>query len=142
MSGFRYNARLLARRIAENHFGQATPRPALERDEVVPFLASELSRAPELWTQKSYLARVVGLDPETGPTDEGIQPLAAFLDEGERNALAVAVEMDDRARIYPALYLRVGGELHEENCPPHPLHDFETEAYRAQLEGLVKRALR
>ena len=116
-------------------------RPALGRDEVVPFLASELTRAPELWTQKSYLARVVGLDPDAGPTDEGIQPLAAFLDEGEGNALAVAVEMDDQARIYPALYLRTGGELHEDVCPPHPLHDFETEGYRAQLEGLVKRAL-
>jgi thioredoxin reductase len=141
VSGSRYNARLLARHIAEKHFGHAAQRLALERDEVVPFLASELTRAPELWTQKSYLARVVGLDPDAGPTDEGIQPLAAFLDEGEGNALAVAVEMDDQARIYPALYLRSGGELHEDVCPPHPLHDFETEGYRAQLQGLVKRAL-
>jgi thioredoxin reductase len=141
VSGFRYNARLLALHIAEKHFGRAARRPALGRDEVVPLLASELTRSPELWTQKSYLARVIGLDADEGPTDEGIQPLAAFLDEGEENALAVAVEMDDQARIYPALYLRTGGELHEDVCPPHPLHDFETEGYRAQLEGLVKRAL-
>jgi thioredoxin reductase len=141
VSGFRYNAKLLAQHIAEKHFGHASRRATIGRGEVVPFLASELTRAPELWTQKSYLARVVGLDPDAGPTDEGIQPLAAFLDEGEGNALAVAVEMDDQARIYPALYLRIDGELHEDHCPPHPLHDFETEGYRAQLEGLVKRAL-
>lgn len=142
VSGFRYNAKLLALHIAEKHFGRAARRPVLGRDEVVPFLASELTRAPELWTQKSYLARVVGLDPQAGPTDEGIQPLAAFLDEGKGSALAVAVEMDDQARIYPALYLRAGGEVHEDVCPPHPLHDFETEGYRAQLEALVKQALR
>ncbi len=40
VSGFRYNARLLARHIAEKHFGHAAGRPALGRDEVVPFLAS------------------------------------------------------------------------------------------------------
>ena len=53
----------------------------------------------------------------------------------------MAVEMDDQARIYPALYLRTGGDVHEDVCPPHPLHDFETEGYRAQLEALVKQAL-
>jgi lysine/ornithine N-monooxygenase len=42
--GFRYNARLLAQRIAETHFGRRAERPRLHRDEVVPFLAHELGR--------------------------------------------------------------------------------------------------
>ena len=36
--------------------------------------------APELLHQRAYLARVISLDPSTGPRDEGIVPLAAFVD--------------------------------------------------------------
>lgn len=136
VSGFRYNARLLAEHIAEKHFGLTRSRPALGRDEVVPYLASELTRAPELWTQKSYLARVVTLAAE-GIRDEGLQPLAHFLDSGGPDAIAVAIEMSGQAEIYPALYLRHRDEIHEQLCPPHPLHAFDGEAYRAQLESLV-----
>lgn len=141
VSGFRYNARLLAEHIAEKHFGRKPPRPRIERDDLVPYLADELTRAPELWTQKSYLARAVGLDREEGIVDLGIQPLAAFLDEGAGDALAVAVEMNAQADIYPALYLRRGGKVHEDHCPPHPLHAFDSEGYRAQIDSLVKRVL-
>ena len=45
VNGFRYNARVLARHIAEKHFGLARrERPALARDEVVPYLAATSSR--------------------------------------------------------------------------------------------------
>src|SRR4030095_13253231 len=64
--GFRYNARLLAQRIAETHFGRRAECPRLHRDEVVPFLAHELARAPELWSQKSSLAPGGGADEPTG----------------------------------------------------------------------------
>ena len=38
VNGFRYNARVIARHIAEKHFGLAARASELERDEVVPYL--------------------------------------------------------------------------------------------------------
>ncbi len=74
--------------------GFARERRALDRDEVVPHLLRELAHAPELWTQKGYLARVVDIDGADGIRDEGIVPLAAFVDRGGGDACAVAVEYD------------------------------------------------
>ena len=78
VNGFRYNVRVLAQHIAEKHFGLARERRQLARDEVVPFLLGELARAPELWIQKGYLARVVETD--GGFRDGGIVPLADHVD--------------------------------------------------------------
>jgi sugar/nucleoside kinase (ribokinase family) len=47
------------------HFGIDVPRARVERDELVPFVLSELTRAPELWAQKSHLARAVFANGET-----------------------------------------------------------------------------
>src|SRR4029453_7826007 len=92
VNGFRYNARVLAQHIAEKHFGVVRdPRP-LDNDEVVPHLLGELAHAPELWTQKGYLARVVDVDGADGIRDEGIVPLADFVDRDGGDAYAVAVE--------------------------------------------------
>ena len=85
--GFRYNARLVAERIAETLFGRRTERRRLDHDEVVPFLAGELARAPELWSQKAYLARAVAFDSSLGIRDEGIVPLAEFVDHDAGDAL-------------------------------------------------------
>ena len=38
VNGFRYNARILARHIAETRFGMSHNRPVLEREQVLPFL--------------------------------------------------------------------------------------------------------
>src|SRR6185436_18616406 len=54
--GHRYNARILARHIAQKYFGIDPARPRLEADEVLPYLLREVTRAPELWHQKSYLS--------------------------------------------------------------------------------------
>jgi hypothetical protein len=139
VSGFRYNARLLAERIADTHFGRPRNRPGLGREQVAPRLAASLARSPELWAQKSYLAHVVTLEGSDGPTDDGIRPLAAFLDEDGPNAIAVAVEMNGSGEIYPSIYLRENGSIHEDTCPPHPLHAFDGPGYAAQLGALVKR---
>jgi thioredoxin reductase len=133
--GFRYNARLVAQRIAETVFGRRRERPSLARDEVVPFLARELARAPELWSQKAYLARVVALDRSGGIRDEGIVPLAHFVDHDDGDACAVAVEYDADGAIVPALYVRRDGRLAEHVLPPHPLHAFDGEDYRRELRG-------
>jgi thioredoxin reductase len=140
VNGFRYNARVLARRIAERNFGVAAERPPLERGEVVPFVLAELARAPELWIQKGYLARVVTLDGE--PRDEGIVPLEAFVDGGGQDAVAVAIELDAHAGIAPVAYVRRGGRLTECALPPHPLYAFETEEYRRELGAALSPLLR
>jgi hypothetical protein len=131
--GFRYNARLVAQRIAETMFELPAERRPLRRDEVVPFLAGELARAPELWSQKAHLARVVVLDSSRGPRDEGIAPLAQFVDHDDGDACAVAVEHDAGGAIVPALYVRRNGRLAEHVFPPHPLYAFDGGDYRAEL---------
>lgn len=135
VNGFRYNARVLARRIASRHFGLAFERPVLERDRVVPFLLGELARAPELWIQKGYLARVVTLDGEA--RDEGILPLEDFVDGGGPDAVAVAIELDAQASIVPVVYLRRRSRITEHVLPPHPLYTFESEEHRRELEALL-----
>src|SRR6185437_3613733 len=126
VNGFRYNALVLARHIAQKHFGLEAERPRLDADEVVPFLLGELARAPELWTQKGYLARVVGT---ADGLDEGIVPLADFLDRERGEACAVAVEYDADGTIIPFVYVRRNGRLAEHALQPHPLHRFDTEEH-------------
>jgi thioredoxin reductase len=133
VNGFRYNARVLALHIAETHFGLAPDRPQLQPDDVVPYLLRELAVAPELWIQKSYLARVVSIDAADGIRDEGIIPLAEFVDRGGADACAVAIEYDPDGRIVPAVYLRRAGRLTEHVLPPHPLHTFDTDDHRREL---------
>ena len=137
VNGFRYNARVLAQHIAQKHFGLGREGRPLDRDEVVPHLLRELAHAPELWTQKGYLARVVGVDPEDRIRDDGIEPLADFVDRDGRDACAVAVEYDADGTIIPVVYVRSGGRLVETSLPPHPLHMFDTDEHREQLAACL-----
>ena len=142
--GFRYNARILARHLAERHFGIALPRPTLRPEAVVPHLLAEATRAPELWLQRSYLSRVVCLDPASGITDEGILPLQHFVEGGGADGVAVAIEMNPQGETYPAVYVRRGGRVAEHLLPQNGLLDFETpehqRALAAALEGLLPRS--
>jgi thioredoxin reductase len=133
VNGYRYNARLLAQHIAEKHFGLRRNRPQLARDDVVPHLLGELAHAPELWTQKGYLARAVSVDAADGFRDEGIVPLADFVDREAGDECAVAVEYDADGTITPVVYLRRQGRLTEHLLPPHPLHAFGTDEHRRHL---------
>jgi hypothetical protein len=133
VNGFRYNARVLAQHLAEKHFGVVRERRPLDNDEVVPHLLGELAHAPELWTQKGYLARVVDVDGADGVRDEGIVPLADFVDRDGGDACAVAVEYDADGTIIPVVYVRREGRLTESSLPPHPLHTFGTDEHRQQL---------
>jgi hypothetical protein len=133
VQGYRYNARVLARHLAETRFEVQLPRPRLEAAEVVPLLLSEASRGPELWHQRSYLAHLVSIDPAVGISDEGIVPLAHFIDKGGPDGVAVALESNGRDDPYPAIYVKRGGDVKEHLMPPHPLLDFEGPKYRDQL---------
>jgi thioredoxin reductase len=136
VNGFRYNARLLARRIAERHFGIARERPRLPRERVLPFLLAELARAPELWIQKGYLARVVTFDGDA--RDEGILPLEDFVDSSGPDAVAVAIELDAQATIVPVVYVRRGGRVAEHVLAPHPLYAFDGDEHRRELEARLR----
>jgi thioredoxin reductase len=137
VSGFRYNARVLAQHIAEKHFGIRLARQAVDDHEVVPYLLGQLAHAPELWTQKGYLARVVGIDGSDGFRDEGIVPLADFVDRDGSDSCAVAVEYDADGTIIPVVYVRQGGRLVEYPLPRHPLHTFGTDEHRQQLAACL-----
>jgi thioredoxin reductase len=137
VKGFRYNARILARRVAER-LGYQQEQPILRRDDVVPALARALAHDPALWSQKGYLARAIVLA-DGSARDEGVVPLAAFLDDGEQDAVAVAVavEVDGAGVIHPTVYVRRDGRFREEALGPDLLHAFDREAYRHALAALV-----
>ncbi len=135
VGGFRYNARLLARHIAETHFGRERTLPSLEPERVVPFLLDELTRSSELWVQRGYLARVLTFG-DDGVRDHGIQPLTSFVDEAGPDAVAAVIELRPDASIGPVVYVRRRGTVSEHALEPHQLHAFTGDAYAAEL-GLV-----
>jgi hypothetical protein len=131
VSGFRYNALLLAQEIAKR-LGHKQEWQQLGRDDIVPFLLSELRGGPEIWTQKGYLARAVYPDGSTG-----IVPLAHFLDHCEHGSIAITIEMNAEGEIYPVSYVRAREEIDERHLAPHALNDFGGTEYRAALESLL-----
>jgi thioredoxin reductase len=134
--GHRYNALILARHIAETHFGVTTDRPVVAPDAVAPLLLHEATFAPELWHQKAYLARVLASTAE-GIRDEGIVPLVHALDGMVEDVIAMTVEADGTGAIYPVVYVRHGGRLSEVALPGHPLLDFETPAHHDALTAAL-----
>jgi thioredoxin reductase len=131
--GHRYNAQILARHIAQRHFGIDPARPRLERDRVLPYLLAEVTHAPELWHQKSYLSRTILTDPARGIIDDGILPLQLFVDSGGPDGVAAAVEANPAGDLYPAIYVRRNNTVTEHLLPSNPLLDFETAEHRKQL---------
>jgi thioredoxin reductase len=138
--GFRYNARVLAEHLA-TRLGMSPQRGSLDPDQVVPYLLAEADRAPELWNQQSYLARVVSLDPGAGIVDEGIQPLQHFVDTPGKDGVAMAVETDDSGDIHPAVYVRRDGGIEERMLPGDSLLRFEGDEHRAELTVALKRLI-
>ncbi len=135
--GARYNARILARRLAETSFGITVEDPPVALGELRSYLLAELTNAPELWHQKAYLARVVSVSPDDGIRDRGIQPLTHFLDSEGPDAIATTIESDGQGGIYPVAYVRRAGRVEERAFEPHPLHDFEGADYRRDLGALL-----
>ena len=137
--GARYNARIMTRHLAENHFGIAPQMPPIAPDQLIGYLLDEATEAPELWNQKSYLARAVVLDPASGLRDAGIVPLADFVDQEGSAAVAIAVETNELGDIHPAVYVRQPGRPAVETLlDSNPLHDFRTAEHRARLAELLK----
>jgi thioredoxin reductase len=137
--GARYNTRTMVYQVARTHFGVELPRPEIDPAALVDALLREATEAPELWNQKSYLARAFTLDPAEGIRDEGIVPLAHFVDEEGTAAVAITVETDDTGDIHPAVYMRQAGRPAVETLlASHPLHDFRGGENRARLAELLR----
>jgi thioredoxin reductase len=138
--GARYNARVLALHIARQRGGSVAP-PAPIVGDLGEAIVDLLVTAPGLWHQRAYLARVIGLDPATGPTDVGLVPLAAFVDgagdDGAGDAIAVTLEADGTGAIYPVLYHRHDGRVDERALEPDALLRFDTAEVRAGVAAVV-----
>ena len=137
VQGARYNARVLAEHIAREHYGWTPPRPEVPATEVVSYLLSEATRGPELWHQRSYLARILSFDEHEGIRDEGILPLAWFVDAPGGDAVAMTIEHTAEGEIRPAVYVRREGKVEEHVMPSDPLLDFESGEHRKQLRSLL-----
>jgi thioredoxin reductase len=136
VKGFRYNARVMARHVAER-LGAVPPQArSLPPDEVPALLARDLVSCAELWNQKAYLARVVEL--EERARDRGVQPLAHFVDEPGPDAVAVTIETDGEGVTFPCVYVRRSGRLGVEQLEPHPLNQFDGEPYQRGLAVLTR----
>jgi hypothetical protein len=127
---------VLATHLARERFGMKIQRPQLRPEEVVPFLLSEATEGPELYNQPSFLARVVSFD--GGIFDEGILPLAHFVDSEGPNAVAIAVETDDQGDTHPAVYVRRGPKVDEHLLSSEPMLDFRTAEHKNQLTGVLQ----
>lgn len=138
--GHRYNSMILARHIAEAHFGVPCERPLVAPEALVDMLLDAATNRPELWHQKGFLARVVMLE-EDGLRDEGVMPLVHALDGHPEDLVAMTVEADGQGSIYPMVFVRERGMLREIQLPAQPLLDFTTAEHRRllgdALAGLV-----
>ena len=134
VQGYRYNAKVLAQHLAETHFGKQRPVRPLRPDEVIPLFLREARYGPELWHQRSYLARVVSIDPDRGVQDEGILPLAYFLDGGGGfDGAAITLESNGQDDLYPRLYVRRHGKTDERVLPVDPFLHFDTERHHEEI---------
>jgi len=141
VQGYRYNARVLARHLAETKFGVPATRERIDAAAVVPYLLEQVSKGPELWHQRAYLARVINLDHDTGITNEGIVPLQYFLDAGGDDAVAATLESNGQGNPYPVVYVRKDGSVGEHALAPDPLLDFTGRDYHDELRGVLEPVL-
>lgn len=135
--GARYNARILARHLAEAHLGVSLPRHELRPSDVIPYLLGEMTRAPELWLQRSYLARVLNIGPR-GIVNKGIAPLEQFIDSPGEDAIAMVIELNEKGDNYPVVYVRKGGALSEHVVSGSTLQNFETEEHARELAAILR----
>jgi len=141
VQGHRYNARVLARHLAETKFGVPTTRERIDAAGLVPYLLEQLSHGPELWHQRAYLARVTNLDRDTGVTNEGVVPLQSFLDAGGGDAVAATLESNGQGNPYPVVYVRKEGSVAEHAMAPDPLLDFTGGDYQDELRTVLEPVL-
>jgi hypothetical protein len=137
--GARYNARLLARRLASLVDGRTPDRPLIAGDAAVDHVARELTTSAELFHQRGYLARVLSTDPSGGLRDDGIQPLTHVLDAGGPDAVAVTLEADGSGSIYPVLFTRIRDATAEHLLDPMPGLRYDGPDTRKAIAAVLQR---
>ena len=138
VQGHRYNARLTVDEVAARYFGITRPRPEVDPATVVERLLTSVSSAPELWHQKSYLAHAISRDEDGLLRDEGIVSLAAYVDDGGPDGVAITVETDDHGSIHPAVYVRRRGRVDGDAVLDEgPLTEYRTAGHRKRLRALL-----
>jgi thioredoxin reductase len=141
--GHRYNNRLLVESVVQRLTGRMPERPEVDPERVVDILLDAVSTAPELWHQKSYLARAISRDPDGRFRDEGIVSLSEYVDVAGPDGVAITVETDATGDIHPAVYVRERGRVDTDNVLEHePMHDFRTDGHRSELRDMIDGVLR
>lgn len=136
VGGFRHNASVQAVEIGRR-LGVEPERPSLQAADVVPYLLEQATNEGALWRQQAHLARIITIDGAEGPRDEGVLPLAPFVDSSGPDAVAIAIETDPEDNLQPAVYVRRDGQVTEHILPTGFLHDYRTPEHRAQLSALL-----
>ena len=112
--------------------------PGVAPEDVLDLLLRELSTAPELWHQKSYLAPRPLPRPRRHGSRRGRRLAGGVRRRSGPDGVAITVETDDRGDIHPAVYIRRRGRVESDAVlDGSPLHDYRTPAHRAQLRSLV-----
>jgi thioredoxin reductase len=137
--GARYNARLLARRLARLIDGREPARPLLSRDAAIDLASRELTTSAELFHQRGYLARVLSVDASGGLRDDGTQPLTHFLDTAGPDALGVTLEADGSGSIRPALFTKIGGAIGEHILDVDPRARYDGPEALAAITSVMGR---
>lgn len=137
--GARYNARLLARRLAGLVDGRGPEQPLVDRDAAVDLIARELTTSPALFHQRGYLARVLSADASGGLRDEGVQPLTHVLDSDGPDAVAVTLEADGSGSIYPVLFTRIAGATAEHMLDADPGLRYDGPDARKGIGSVLQR---
>ena len=113
----------------------------MDADAVGPFLLEQLTMAPELWNQRSYLAQVASVSDE-GWRDDGIWPLADFVDAAGPDAVAVTLEPNPDSSIYPVAYVRVAGAVEERLLDPDAMNEYRGSPHREQMASILAPLMR
>ena len=125
VNGFRYNARVLAEHLARRLAGWEPPHDRWTTSS--PSCCTSSAPRPTSGCRRATSAAPFRA-PTVGWRDEGVMPLAIYLDAVEDDGAAASVEVDERGTILPTLYLRDRGEIGEHQLDPHPLHEYERRA--------------
>ncbi len=135
--GFRFNAVLLARHIAEKEFGKASASIPIGSDELVKVLLADIGESPELWHQHGFLSRSFALR-DGKMHDIGYSPLTAFLDDEKQDGLALALERDGSGDIFPVIYTRIGGATREEQLERLTPDGVASHGHEQTLAGVLR----
>jgi hypothetical protein len=81
---------------------------------------------------------VVSVTPDDGVRDEGIWPLAHFVDAEGPDAIAATIEANEKGENYPAFYVRRGGRVTEHLLEADQRMRYDTPERRAALAAILR----